>query len=205
MSLKLSYTLLSPIYDSIVNNSRFNDARKKSLLRIPQPENRHILINGIGTGLDIPFLNNTARYTGTDLTPAMLKRASEKAETHNIDISLIEADSMALPFEDNYFDIVVMHLILAVVPDSKRALNEASRVLKPGGYIHVIDKFLKPGEIALTKRFVNLFTQHFATRTDVVFEDLLNSDSQLSIINDDPLFGNGWFRFIQLQKNHKGD
>ena len=57
----------------------------------------------------------------------MLKRAQYRAHKHAIDnlinIEFQLADSQALPFEDNSFDAVVMHLILAVVAKPELALN----------------------------------------------------------------------------------
>lgn len=46
-------------------------------------------------------------------------------------------DAMALPFEDGWFDAVVMMHMLYHVDDQIRALTEASRVLKQGGRIYV--------------------------------------------------------------------
>ena len=73
MGLKFSYTLLAPIYDYIVASSTLR-MRQKSLSRLDLNLSQNILINGIGTGLDIPFLPPHHQYTATDLTPAMLNR-----------------------------------------------------------------------------------------------------------------------------------
>ena len=124
MALKHSYTLLAPIYDSLVSGP-IDAYRQQSLARIPQPSNKNILINGVGSGLDIPFLPPGAHYVGTDITPAMLARAEHRATDSELDITLQLADSQALPFEDNSFDAIVMHLILAVVPNPELALQEA--------------------------------------------------------------------------------
>lgn len=200
MALKHSYTLLAPFYDTLVSGHTFDSCRKQSLLRIKHSKNKNILINGIGSGLDIPFLPKGAHYTGTDITPAMLYRAQERAKNHSIDIKFQLADSQTLPFGNNTFDSIVMHLILAVVPEPELALQEAYRVLKPHGKIYLFDKFIKPGQLALGRRFLNLFLRHFATRTDVVFENVLHTCPNLFVIHDKPVIAKGWFRLIELEK-----
>ncbi len=199
MSLKHSYTLLAPIYDYIVKPA-FVELRKKNLRQLNPVKNEKILLTGIGTGLDIPWLPHGPRYTGIDLTPAMLERARKQIGSRD-DIELKIADAMQMPFADNHFDTIIMHLILAVVPDSQRALQEAQRVLRPGGRILILDKFIRPGKLALTRRLLSIFLRHIATRTDVVFEPLLEQCSQLKLIRDEPALAKGWFRYIELQKN----
>ena len=200
MALKHSYTLLAPIYDSLVSSESLDACRKKSLSRMDDTRNKNILVNGIGSGLDIPHLADDASYIGTDITPAMLDRAEARSNNYTADITFKIADSQTLPFEDNSFDAVIMHLILAVVPRPELALQEASRVLKPGGHIYLFDKFIKPGQLAITRRFLDIFLRHIATRTNVVFETVLNTCPQLTLIHDEPVLAKGWFRLIELQK-----
>jgi ubiquinone/menaquinone biosynthesis C-methylase UbiE len=201
MALKHSYTLLAPIYDSLVSSETLDACRKKSLSRIANTRNKNILINGIGSGLDIPYLADGAHYIGTDITPAMLDRAIARSKNYTADITFQIADSQALPFEDNHFDAIVMHLILAVVPRPELALQEATRVLKPGGHIYLFDKFIRPGQLAITRRLLDIFLRHVATRTNVVFEDVLDTCPQLDLIHDEPVLAKGWFRLIELQKS----
>ncbi len=201
MALKHSYTLLAPLYDAIVDKP-LGQARIASLSRLGDVRGKTILINGIGSGLDIPQLPTGAHYVGTDITPAMLKRAERRARECHCDIELVEADSMQLPFDDEGFGDVVMHLILAVVPQPERALAEACRVLKPGGRILIFDKFLKAGQRAPLRRFINLLSRHIATRTDVVFEQVLSQCPQLEPVHDEPALAGGWFRLIELRKTH---
>ena len=199
MGLKLSYTLLAPVYDAIVGSST-QSMRSNSIERIHVPIPQHVLINGIGTGLDLPFLPDHHQYTATDLTPAMLDKCKSRLTQHNLNIQLHTADVMQLPFENDTFDIVLMNLILAVVADPLKALKEASRVLKPGGKIYIMDKFIHPGQLAPGRRLLNFFIRHIATRTDVVFEELLDSCPELKLTNDNPALMNGWFRYIDLEK-----
>jgi len=200
MGLKFSYTLLAPIYDAMVASST-KAMRISSLQRLDSSSPKHILINGIGTGLDIPYLPKQHTYSATDITPAMLDKCKNRIADHDIKIELHTADVMQLPFEDNQFDIVLMNLILAVVPHPLRALQEASRVVKPGGQIYIMDKFIKPGQFAPTRRLMSILMRHIATRTDVVFEKLLMQCPELDLLKDKPALLSGWFRLIDLQKS----
>ena len=200
MALKHSYTLLAPFYDTIVSGP-IDQYRRESISRIDKIQNQDVLINGIGSGLDLPHLPTGARYVGTDITPAMLERARKRAREINIDIQLQVADSQSLPFDDDSFDSIIMHLILAVVPNPVLALQEASRVLKPGGRIYLFDKFLQPGQLAIARRTLNILLRHLATRTDVVFEHVLNTCPELELIQDEPALAKGWFRLIELKKS----
>jgi ubiquinone/menaquinone biosynthesis C-methylase UbiE len=117
-----------------------------------------------------------------------------------MDVEFVLGDCMALPFADAQFDHVVLHLIVAVVPEPQRCLSEAARVLKPGGTIIVFDKFLQPNQHAPIRRLFNFFTRRFATRMDVVFEEVLSAAPELQVVSDVPMLANGWFRGILLRK-----
>lgn len=197
MSLKFSYSLIAPFYDAAIAGASAN-IRKKNLLNLPQNGNLSILINGIGTGLDIPYLPHTHHYTGLDLTAAMLKRA--RARIGKLQIDLVQGNSLALPFSNESFDHAVLHLILAVVPDPLACLSETARVLKPGGSVLLLDKFLKPNQKAWFRRALTPLSAQIATRMDVVFEDVLAYVPQLKVISDEPVLAGGWFRAIHLIK-----
>lgn len=199
MSLKTSYTLLAPFYDFAVRPFVAR-ARERSLARLPREAAGAVLLNGAGTGLDLPFLPPLHRYVALDLTRAMLRRGRER--TGQLDLAWVQGTSLALPFPDAVFDAAVLHLILAVVPDPARALAETARVLKPGGQILVLDKFLRRGERALLRRLVNPIAARVATRTDVVFEEVLAAVPSLSVASDEPEMAGGWFRRIILRKAH---
>ncbi len=200
MALKHSYSVLAPLYDIAVRGP-LDRARRSSLARLNDVNGKNILINGIGTGLDLEYLPAGARYTGSDITPLMLKRADKRAKQSGIDIKLECADSLELPFKNESFDIIIMHLILAVVPNPERALQEAGRVLKSNGCIYILDKFLRPGQIAPVRRGLNTVLRHIATRTDVVFEEVLSHNTNLHVVSDEPALAGGWFRLIELVKS----
>ena len=197
MNLRASYTLLAPLYDALVGPP-LQRARARSLLRLPREGQARILVNGIGTGLDLPLLPAMHRYTALDLTRAMLRKALPRGG--QLDLGWVQGDSQRLPFRDGTFDHVLLHLILAIVPDTCAALREAARVVRPGGRLFVLDKFLRRGERAWLRRLLNPLMRRIATRTDVVFEDALAGVAGLRVIADEPALAGGWFRMITLEK-----
>ena len=198
MSLRHTYTLIAPLYDPLFATAS-TGVRAASLWQLPRQGSLNILINGIGTGLDLPHLPPCHRYTSLDLTAAMLNRA--KSRIGDLCLSLVQGNSMSLPFASGQFDYAVLHLILAVVPDSLACLREIARVLKPGGRVLILDKFLKPGETAWIRRTLNLLAQHTVTRLDVVFEEVLAGVPGLRLEADVPVLAGGWFRSIRLVKD----
>ena len=201
-TLRSAYTLWAPFYDTLLGTSAIRAVRGRSLALLSDWSGKSVLIPGIGTGLDIPMLPKDAHYTGIDLTPAMLSRARLRAKKCNVPIELVTGNAMQLDFSDETFDRVILHLILAVVPDPTQALLEAERVLKPGGDILVLDKFLRPGQKAPLRRALNTLTRNLATRTDVVFEEILTSCETLKVRCDQPALLRGWLRHIVLQKDN---
>ena len=198
MSLRLSYTLLAPFYDLVAARA-FDGARRASLAALPRTGVCNVLLDGAGTGLDLPHLPACHRYAALDLTHAMLMRALPRARA--LDLDCVEGDGMALPFRDASFDYAVLHLILAVVPQPVRLLAEAARVVKRGGSILVMDKFLRPGVRAPLRRLLSPLAGRIATRTDVVFEEVLAQVPGLHLERDEPAMANGWFRQIRLTRS----
>ena len=197
MSLETSYRFIAPFYDAFIEHAT-RGARRHSLSRLPQQGTARVLLSGAGTGLDFPFLPPRHDYTALDLTGAMLARARNKA--CGLRMEWVQGDSMALPFASHSFDCVVLHLIIAVVPQPQRCLAEATRVLKPGGNILLFDKFLRRGQRAWLRRSMNPLVGRMATRLDVVFEDVLGTVPGLRVLSDQPVLARGWFRLIELQK-----
>jgi SAM-dependent methyltransferase len=77
--------------------------------------------------------------TGVDIEPKQLEFARGHLERSGVEATLVEADALALPFEDESFDHVWMMWFLEHVPDPPAALREARRVLVPGGRITAIE------------------------------------------------------------------
>lgn len=204
MMLRYSYTLLAPFYDVLVAPFTAS-ARRRSLALLSKKLHAEVLLVGIGSGLDVPFLPDGPRYTGLDLTPAMLARAQHKAATLKRDPQLDVGDARRLPYGDAAFDEVVLHLILAVTPHPERVLAEAARVVRGGGRILIFDKFLRSDQKAPLRRWISPLLGLLATRTNVVFETVLAQIPGLAIVSDQPALAGGWFRHIVLCKLRESD
>jgi ubiquinone/menaquinone biosynthesis C-methylase UbiE len=196
MSLQTSYRFIAPFYDLVLDRAT-REARRRSLQRLPAKPAR-VFLGGAGTGLDFPLLPTQHDYVALDITAAMLTKA--RPRSIGLDLALIQGDSLALPFADASFDCVVLHLIVAVVPRPAQALAEAARVLKPGGKLLVFDKFLRAGQVAPLRRALSPLIGQIATRTDVVFEEVLAAVPELNLRSDEAALAGGWFRLIELEK-----
>lgn len=197
LGLRRSYSLIAPFYDAVVGAAT-HGARARSLAWLDPHPPMTVLLAGVGTGLDLPFLPPQHRYVGLDLTPAMLRRCRPRRRGRHF--APVQGNAMALPFADACFDAVVLHLILAVVPDPAACLQEAARVVRPGGTLLIFDKFLKPDQKASLRRFLSPLAGRIATRLDVELEPLLAQTSGIERVHDQPALAAGWFRLVQLRR-----
>jgi phosphatidylethanolamine/phosphatidyl-N-methylethanolamine N-methyltransferase len=174
---KRKYRWLSFIYDRTVKTRWFEEPRKREFELARIQAHQQVLVIGIGTGLDIPYLPKTAKVTGIDISPEMLAVAKQKSEHH--DITLLEMSAEHLDFEDEFFDVIIMNLILSVVTDPKQTLREAARVLKPSGSIWLLHKDNDASKVSTLRRRLNKIT------TTIGGADITRSVAGL--INDLPL------------------
>ena len=75
----------------------------------------------------------TPTVTGITLSPVQANRAQERAQSLGIDAHFEVADALAMPFDDESFDLVWSLESGEHMPDKGQFLKECCRVLKPGG------------------------------------------------------------------------
>ncbi|MCF8237614.1 MAG: class I SAM-dependent methyltransferase [Saprospiraceae bacterium] len=195
---KFRYSLYVPVYDAL--GRWFAPYQRQSIDGLQIRPGQKVLLVGAGTGLDLEHIPHGAEITATDLTPMMVQRIKVRNRLlfHHLDTRVMDGQKLDLP--DDFFDVVILHLILAVIPDPVACLREAGRVLKPGGQIGIFDKFLPPGEKSpLWRRWVNIFTFIIATDINRRFEDILQKTS-LRKISDEAVGWGGNLRVIRLEK-----
>ncbi len=96
---------------------------------------------GIGTGrIALPFIRGGYDYTGVDISLEMMAKLEQKLageDTSAYNFRLQTADITHLPFADNIYDVALMVHVLHLVPNWQAAVEEARRVLQPGGWLVV--------------------------------------------------------------------
>jgi SAM-dependent methyltransferase len=193
---RLRYTLWAPVYDRLVGC--FGRARADSLRLLDLQLRDRVLIVGAGTGADLPLLAAGCSVLATDLTPAMLRTARSRLQP-GIRLAIMDGQRLAVPRAA--FDAVVLHLILAVIPDPVRCLQEAARALRPAGRLVVFDKFVRGGRAPVAVRLVNPLARVLFTEMTRDFEAILaQSGAPLVVAHDRPAFFGGLYRSLLLRK-----
>ena len=105
---------------------------------------QHLLDVAGGTGdIAFRFLRRAGHGHATvlDLTEPMLTEGRKRAEADRMadQLDWVVGDAMALPFADNSFDAYTISFGIRNVTRPQEALNEAFRVLRPGGRLMVLE------------------------------------------------------------------
>jgi ubiquinone/menaquinone biosynthesis C-methylase UbiE len=117
--------------------------RMLDLARVARGE--FVLDIGCGTGtLAIAAkkrVGNSGTVDGIDGSPEMIERARKKAKRAQSAVVFRTAMAESLPFETSRFDVVLSTVMLHHLPRAVRAqaVQEARRVLKPGGRLLIVD------------------------------------------------------------------
>jgi ubiquinone/menaquinone biosynthesis C-methylase UbiE len=93
-----------------------------------------VLEIGGGTGANLAYYGpDVEEVVFTEPEEPMARRLEKKLPGHSVRATVVRAPAEQLPFEDGSFDTLVSTLVLCTVDDPVRSLQEAHRVLKPGG------------------------------------------------------------------------
>lgn len=126
-----------------------HDATQKLLDLVRIETSSRVLDVGCGSGNTACFVAETydTLVYGIDVSEVMIARARERARRQGLTdwVDLRVADVFALPFEDDWFDIVFVESVLMPLPGDKgQAMKEMVRVLRPGGRMGANEGALDP-------------------------------------------------------------
>lgn len=198
---RLRYSLYAPLYD--LTEGLLRGARRQAhQLASIQPGER-VLLMGCGTGQDLDFLPKGVEVEAVDLSPAMVAKCQMRVDRLGMSVQLDVMNAEQLEFESNQFDVVILHLVVAVIPDPESCLREAVRVLKPNGRISIFDKFVPSGkQPSLIRHVLNLFTNLVFSDITRSLEPLLGS-ADLYIMKEKAALLGGAYRAVTAKKSAK--
>jgi SAM-dependent methyltransferase len=132
---KLFAGSIPEIYDCFLVPLIFEPYARDLAERLAKLNPRDVLETAAGTGVLTRAMASRvphARIVATDLNQPMLDQAAARGALEKR-IALRQADALALPFDDQTFDVVTCQFGVMFFPDKVQGYNEARRVLKPGG------------------------------------------------------------------------
>lgn len=139
---------LVPDFDRYDTDGLSEQLYFQALRQIPIPldgyAGKKVLEVGCGLGEGLNFVSrlvNASQIVGLDLSRAATDRANARLSRGD-QLRFVQGDAEALPFPDGEFDVVINVESSHNYPDLGGFLDEAARVLKPGGYLSHVDLFI---------------------------------------------------------------
>lgn len=114
---------------------------------IPVPEGGIWVDMGCGTGVNLEFIgdkiDSLAKVYAVDLTPSLLIETEKRINDHGWNhVQAIEADATEFVPVEEQVDLVTFSYSLTMIPDWFAAIDQAFRILKPGGVIAIVDFYV---------------------------------------------------------------
>ena len=135
----MSSPLLAKAYDAVLAPAEWMGTRDQRR-RLMDGLSGRVVEVGAGTGLNVPLYPTTAHEVhAVEPDQHMLERLRSKADGSDTRLYLYRADAHHLPFADGVFDAAIVTFALCTIPDPKRALDEAHRVVRRGGGLRFLE------------------------------------------------------------------
>ena len=126
-------------------------------------EGETVLDLGSGGGIDVLLsakrVGPTGKAYGLDMTDEMLALALEnKTKAGATNVEFLKGHIEAIPLPSNTVDVIISNCVINLSGDKRRVLEEAFRVLKPGGRFAVSDVITRAGLPQPVKENMALWT-----------------------------------------------
>ncbi|HEY6564524.1 MAG TPA: class I SAM-dependent methyltransferase [Pirellulaceae bacterium] len=149
----------------------YDDFRKRLLQgrrelwgSIPVPPDGTWVDFGGGTGANLEYFGDSIqalrRVYVVDLASSLLEVASARARRAGwSQVSPVAADATTWTPPDGLVDVVTFSYSLTMIPDWFAAVDNARRILKPGGYLGVVDFYVSRKHAGEASRQHGVFTR----------------------------------------------
>ncbi|MBF0293399.1 MAG: class I SAM-dependent methyltransferase [Nitrospinae bacterium] len=134
-------------YDDLIYGDKATLSKSEAMLKafpfptIEQLPSLQVLEVGLGRGeWSLGLATYARKYTGLDYSGKTIEYVRQELESNGLheNASLEHGTVLALPFEDNYFDVAYCIGVLHATPDAVQGFRELLRVLKPGGTLNIM-------------------------------------------------------------------
>ena len=160
------YNRISFLYPVI---NYFLERQRRALIHeVNKSRPGRLLEIGVGNGSHLP-LYRSHHITGIDISEAMLEKA-KRFESDTVTLLLMDGENLLLP--KSGFDYVVMSHVLAVANDPDKLLEQAHRVLKPGGKLFILNHFTPDNGLRYIDRVFQPFSRLFHFKSLFRLEDI---------------------------------
>lgn len=145
-----------------------------------------VLEAGVGTGRNFLHYHESVELTGLDLSDVMLRKAARKAKQARCKIELLHDDASVMQQVDsNQYDWIISTFLCCVMPDEFQpaALEQFSRVLKPGGRFRLLE-MVYSGNRAIRRRqdfFTSFVEKVYGARFDRKTVQYIEESADLEI------------------------
>ncbi|HBE92442.1 MAG TPA: hypothetical protein DDW55_07910 [Gammaproteobacteria bacterium] len=184
LSLRAKYNITAMFYDML-------DYPWERMYRVWRPRllgdlRGKVLEAGVGTGRNFRHYHESVELTGVDLSDVMLRKATRKAKKANCKIELIHDDASVMHHIDsNQYDWIISTFLCCVMPDEFQpmALEQFSRVLKPGGKFRLLEMvYSKDSKIRRRQdRFTSFVEKVYGARFDRKTVQYIEESDELEI------------------------
>lgn len=132
---------IAPTWDAYVASAYEADLQERLTRLLPWHRDMTVLDAGTGTGYLAGMIAPlVGRVIGVDCSPGMLARAGEKmAQAGYEHVTFQQGMAEELPLASGSVDIAMCHMLLHHVVSPRTVLAELRRVVRPGGYLVIID------------------------------------------------------------------
>ena len=153
MSLYSKYVL-----PSLINLTCKTSSLTKQREKIIPFASGNVLEIGVGSGLNLPIYNskNITKLTAIDPSEETWNKRDIDVSKLPYKFEFVKASAEELPFANSTFDTIVITYSLCTIPDTEKALNEMSRVLKQDGVLIFCEHGAAPDkDIKAKQDFIN--------------------------------------------------
>lgn len=138
----IRYTLFAPLYN--LPGKYFDESRKKNIEFLDIQPTDHVCVIGGGTGLDVKYLPTYTKGVVVEVSPYLVRKMTRKFGSSYPNLKFEIGNAEHLLFENNSFNKVVVHLVLAVTDCPKKIVETVNRITVSSGKIAVFDVFCHP-------------------------------------------------------------